>query len=103
MNELATFHGGTAITITTAGSADIIAIVRHFTEPFQAAQPFQDVIETIKRNSTPRRRSRSEGRSAAIEIRGAVTDQMLEAITVARNRISVALTPPDEEDTATGW
>lgn len=87
MSDVVPFTGLTAARLIQDGLA-----------PFEAAQPFADVIEIVEENSTPRRRSNNERRSAAIEIRKAVTDQDLEAVNLARDRLSVVLAVADEED-----
>jgi hypothetical protein len=95
MNELVPIHGGTAI--TTAGSADIRAIVRHFMEPFRAAEQFADIVEIVRKNSTPARRSKNQRPSAAIAIHNAVAGR-IDAVTNAIDRLSVVMLAPDETD-----
>jgi hypothetical protein len=69
MNEIVPFHG---VNLVTAGRPDIRALTRHYLAPFQAAVPFEDLIETVRKNSTPARRSNNQRPSAAIEIHNAV-------------------------------
>jgi hypothetical protein len=95
MNAIATIHGGNAI--ATDGQLDVRAMMRHYTAPFEAAVPYEDVIEIVRKSTTRARKSKNERRSAAIAI-GKAAAGHLDAITEARDRLSVALTPPDEED-----
>jgi hypothetical protein len=73
------------------------ARMQNFLQLLQAAGPFDALIEIVEENSTPRRRSNSEYRSAAIEIKKSVTDQDLERINLARDHVAKVLTPADEE------
>ncbi len=95
MNELVSFHGGTAI--ATGGRPDIRAMTRHYTAPYEAAVPFEDLIQTVERNSTPARRSKNQRNSAAIAINRAVAGR-LDAVSDARDRLSVIRLAPDEQD-----
>jgi hypothetical protein len=94
MNEILPFHG---VTLATAGRPDIRAMMQHFTAPYRAAVPFQDLIQTVQLNSTPARRSSNQRPSAAIAIRNAVAGHIDEVVR-ARDRLSVAMLAPDEED-----
>jgi hypothetical protein len=96
MNELATFHGNAAA-LVTGGGPNIRAMVKHFMEPYSAAEPFADVVEIVRKNSTPARRSNNEGRSAAVAIRNAVAGN-LDAVVKARDHLSVVMLPADEEN-----
>ena len=56
MNEIVPFHG---VSLATAGRRpDIRVMVKHYASPYAAAEPFADLIETVRKNSTPARRSR---------------------------------------------
>jgi hypothetical protein len=57
MNAITPFHG---TALATTGRLDIRAMTRHYTAPYRAAVPFQDLIQTIKRNSTPARLSKNQ-------------------------------------------
>ncbi len=94
MNEVATFHG---FTLATGGRPNIRAMFKHFMQPYSAAEPFSDLIETVRRNSTPARRSRNQRPSAAIEIHNAVAGHV-DAVSDARDRLSVVMLAPDEAD-----
>jgi hypothetical protein len=97
MNEVVSFHGNAAA-LTTGGRLNIRAIVKHFTQPFEATGPFSDVIEVLKINYTPEvQHCRNRGPGAAIAIRKAIAGR-LDAISDARDRLSVAMLAPDEED-----
>ena len=66
MNEIVPFHG---VSLATAGGRpDIRAMFKHFMEPYGAAESFADLIEIVRKNSTPTRRSKNQGPSAAIAI-----------------------------------
>jgi hypothetical protein len=80
----------------TGGRPNIRALIKHFTQPYGEAEPFHELIQTVKRNSTPRRRSKCEARSAAISIRKAVAGR-IQAVTDARDRLSVVLLAPEED------
>jgi hypothetical protein len=97
MNGIVPFHGGAAIITAAAGRPDIRAMVKHFMQPYGAAQPFANIVEIVRRNSTPSRRGKNEGRSAAIEIRKAVAGH-LDAVVKARDHLSVVRLAPDESD-----
>lgn len=97
MSELVSFHGNAA-TLATGGRPNIRAIVTHFTQPFKETQPFLDVIEVVRINYTPAvQRCRNRRPGAAIAIRKAVAGR-LDAISDLRDRLSVAMLAPDEED-----
>jgi galactose-1-phosphate uridylyltransferase len=94
MNAIAPFHG---TAIVTAGRPDIRAMMQHFTAPYRAAVPFEDLIQTVKLNSTPARRSKNQRLSAAMAIRKAVAGH-IGAVRKAVEYLSVAMIAPDEED-----
>jgi hypothetical protein len=94
MNALTTFHGNA---VAPAGRLDIRVMMRHYTAPFQAAVPFADVIEIVRRNSTPARRSKNQAPSAAIAIRKSVANHV-DAVVSARDHLSVVKLAPDEEN-----
>jgi hypothetical protein len=95
MNEIVPFH---SVTLATAGCRpDIRAMMQHFTAPYRAAVPFQDLIETVKRNSTPSRRSKNQRLSAAIAIHNAVAGHV-DAVSKARDALGIAMLAPDEAD-----
>jgi hypothetical protein len=95
MSEIVPFHG---IAVATAGRLDARAMTRHYTAPFGAAEPFADLIETVRKNSTPEiRRCKNRRRGAAIAIRKAVAGR-LDAVGDARDRLSVAVLAPDENN-----
>src|ERR1700730_16041928 len=94
MNAMTPFHG---TAIATAGRPDIRALVKHYAAPFQAAVPFEDLIETVRKNSTPARRSKNQRPSAAIEIRNAVAGHT-GAVRKAVEYLGVVMLAPDEED-----
>jgi hypothetical protein len=94
MNEIVPFHG---VNLVTAGRPDIRALTRHYLAPFQAAVPFEDLIETVRKNSTPARRSNNQRPSAAIEIHNAVAGHT-DAVRKAAEYLSVVMLAPDEED-----
>jgi hypothetical protein len=94
MNAITPFHG---INIATAARLDIRAMMHHYLAPFQAAVPFEDLIETVRKNSTPARRSNNQRPSAVIAIRNAVAGHT-GAVSKALERLSVAMLAPDEED-----
>ena len=97
MNEVVPFHGNAAA-LTTGGRPNIRAIAKHFTQPFKETRPFLDLIKVIKINFTPEvQHCRNRGPGAAIAIRKAVAGR-LDAISDARDRLSVALLVPDEDD-----
>jgi hypothetical protein len=97
MNEVVSFHGNAAA-LTIGGRPNIRAIVKHFTQPFEATGPFSDVIEVLKINYAPEvQHCRNRGPGAAIAIRKAIAGR-LDAISDARDRLSVAMLAPDEED-----
>jgi hypothetical protein len=97
MNAIAPFHGfGTAL--ATTGRLDIRAMIKHFTAPYGATQPFVDLVRVVERNSPPEiRRCRNRRRPAAIAINRAVAGH-LDAVSDARDRLSVIRLAPDEED-----
>jgi hypothetical protein len=72
-------------------------LIQNGLQTLEAAEPFEALIGIIEENSTPRRRSNSEYRSAAIEIKKSVTDQDLKQINLARDHVAKVLTPADEE------
>jgi hypothetical protein len=92
MNQLVAFHGK-AIT----GHLNVADMVRHYLAPYDAAEPFDGLIETVRMNSTPARRSKNQRRSAAIEIRRAVAGHT-KAIRRAQSALGIAMLAPDEED-----
>jgi hypothetical protein len=94
MNEIVPFHG---VNLATAGRLDIRAMMQHFTAPYSAAVPFQDLIETVRKNSTPSRRSKNQRPSAAIEIHNAVAGH-IDAVSKARDALGIAMLAPDEAD-----
>jgi hypothetical protein len=95
MNEIVPFHG---VSLATAGRRpDIRALVKHLTAPYSAAEPFEDLIETVRKNSTPARRSNNQRPSAAIAIRNAVAGHT-GAVRKAVEYLSVVMLAPDEED-----
>lgn len=94
MNEITPFHG---TAVATARRLDVRAMMKHYTAPYSAAVPFEDLIQTIKRNCTPARRSKNQRPSAAIAIRNAVADH-IGAVREAMDPLSVAMLAPDEED-----
>jgi hypothetical protein len=94
MNQIVPFHG---TAVATAGRLDVRAMMKHYTAPYSAAVPFQDLIQTIKRNTTPARRSNNQRLSAAIEIHNAVANHA-GAVRKAVEYLSVAMLAPDEED-----
>jgi hypothetical protein len=95
MNDIVPFHG---VAVATAGRLDVRAMVKHFTQPFKAAGPFSDLIEVLKHNYTPQiRRCRNRRRPAAIAINRAVAGR-LDAVSEARDRLSVIMLAPDEQD-----
>jgi hypothetical protein len=96
MSALIPFHG-TAAALATGGRPDIRAMVKHFTQPYSAAVPFADLIETVRRNGTPARRSRNQRPSAAIEIHNVVAGH-IDAVSKAVESLSVVLLAPDEAD-----
>lgn len=93
MSEIVPFHG----TAIANGRPDIRATLKHYAAPYSAAEPFQDLIETVKKNSTPARRSNNQRPSAAIAIRKAVAGR-IDAVSDARDRLSVIKLAPDEPD-----
>jgi hypothetical protein len=93
MSEIVPFHG----TAIANGRPDIRAMLKHYAAPYSAAEPFQDLIETVRKNSTPARRSNNQRPSAAIAIHKAVAGR-IDAVSDARDRLSVAMLAPDEED-----
>ena len=92
MNQIVAFHG-----LAAYGRLDVRAMVKHFTQPFESAVPFEAVIDVVRRNSTPTRRSKSERKSAAIEIRRAVAGHTI-AIRKAMHDLGITMLAPDEED-----
>ena len=95
MSEIVPFHG---TAVATAGRLDIRAMVKHFMQPYSAAEPFADLIEVLKHNYTPEiRRCRNRRRPAAIAIHKAVAGR-IDAVSDARDRLSVVRLAPDEED-----
>jgi len=94
MNAMVPFHG---VTLATAGRPDIRAMMQHFTAPYRAAVPFQDLIQTVQLNSTPARRSSNQRPSAAIAIRNAVAGH-IDEIVRARDHLGVVILAPDDED-----
>jgi hypothetical protein len=95
MSEIVPFHG---VSLATGGRPNIRAIIKHFTQPFEATKPFLDVIEVVKINYTPVvQRCRNRRPGAAIAIRKAVAGR-LDAIEDARDRLGVAMLAPDEEN-----
>jgi hypothetical protein len=98
MNQIVPFHG---TAVATAGRLDVRAMMKHYTAPYSAAVPFQDLIETVRRNSTPARRSRNQRPSAAIEIHNAVAGH-IDAVSKAVESLSVVLLVPDEADVRKG-
>jgi hypothetical protein len=95
MNAPTPFHG---ITVATAGRPDIRAMTRHYTAPFGAAEPFADLIETVRKNSTPEiRRCKNRRPGAAIAIHRAVAGH-IDAVSMAVEYLSVAMLAPDEEN-----
>ena len=95
MSEIVPFHG---IAVATAGRLDVRAMTRHSTAPFGAAEPFADLIETVRKNSTPEiRRCKNRRPGAAIAIRKAVAGR-LDAVGDALDRLSVVMLAPDEEN-----
>jgi hypothetical protein len=94
MNAIAPFHG---VTITTAGRPDIRAMFKHFLAPYSAAEPFEELIETVRKNSMAARRSSNQRPSAAIAIRKAVAGH-IDAVSKARDALGIAMLAPDEAD-----
>jgi hypothetical protein len=95
MNELVSFHG---VSLATAGRLDVRAMVKHFAQPFEATGPFLDLIEVLKRNYTLEiRRCRNRRRPAAVAIHKAVAGR-IDAVSDARDRLSVIKLAPDEPD-----
>jgi hypothetical protein len=94
MNAMTPFHG---TALAAAGRLDIRAMTRHYLAPFEAAVPFEDLIQTVKRNSTTARRSKNQSASAAIAIHRAVAGH-IDAVSKARDALGVAMLAPDEED-----
>jgi hypothetical protein len=97
MNQIVAFHGN-AGALAAGGRLDVRAMVRHYLAPFEAAVPFEDVIDVVRRNSTPRRRSRNEAPSAAIAIRKVVSTHVKASIRKAQHYLGIAMLPPDEPD-----
>jgi hypothetical protein len=93
MNELVPFHAAFA----TTGQINVRAMMRHYAEPFSAAEPFRDLIKAIERNSTPARRSKNQAPSAALEIHKAAAGHV-DAVLKAVEYLSVARMAPDEGD-----
>lgn len=97
MNALTPFHGVTLATVAD-GRFNVRALMQHYLAPYAAAQPFADVTETVKRNSTPEvRRCKNRRPGAAIAILKAVAGR-IDAVSEARDRLSVARLAPDEEN-----
>jgi hypothetical protein len=95
MNEIAPFHG---VNLATAGRPNIRAIVKHYAAPYSAAEPFADLIEKVRTNSTPEiRRCKNRRPGAAIAILKAVAGR-LDAVSEARDRLSVVILAPDEPE-----
>jgi hypothetical protein len=94
MSEIVPFHG---TAVATAGRPDIRAMFKHYMAPDSAAEPFEDMIETVRKNSTPARRSNNQRPSAAIAIRNAVAGHT-GAVRKAVEYLSVAMLAPNEED-----
>src|SRR5271169_1768131 len=87
MNEIVPFHG---VSLATAGGRpNIRAMVKHFMQPYSAAEPFADLIQALKHNYTPEiRRCRNRRPGAAIAIHKAVAGR-IDAVSDARDRLSV--------------
>jgi hypothetical protein len=83
MNEIVPFHG---TAVVTGGRPNIRALIKHYLAPYSAAEPFRDLIKAVRKNST-----------AAGAIRKAAAGR-IQAVTDARDRMSVATLAPDEED-----
>jgi hypothetical protein len=96
MNEIVPFHGN-AVALATDGRLDVRALMNHCLSPFEAAVPFEDLIETVRKNSTSARRSKNQRQSAAIEIRKAVAGHT-SAIRSAMHALGIAMLAPDEPD-----
>jgi hypothetical protein len=96
MNEVVPFHGN-AVALATDGRLDVRALMNHCLSPFEATVPFEDLIETVRKNSTPARRSKNQRQSAAIAIRKAVAGHT-SAIRSAMHDLSIASLAPDEPD-----
>jgi hypothetical protein len=94
MSHVVPFHGLAAV---TSGRLDIRAVIKHCTAPYSAAEPFADLIEVVRKNSTTARRSCNQRPSAAIEIHNAVAGH-IEAVSDARDHLSVVRLAPDEEN-----
>lgn len=95
MNAIAPFHG---VTIATAGRPDIRAMFRHYLAPYSVAEPFEDLIETVRKNSTPEiRRCKNRRPGAAIAIHRAVAGH-IDAVSKARDALGIAMLAPDEAD-----
>jgi hypothetical protein len=90
----AQFHTN-AVALVADGRINVAAIVRHCLAPYAAADEFEDVIETVRLNSTPARKSKNERKSAAIAIRKAVAGHT-KAVRKAQHELRIALLPPDE-------
>lgn len=93
MNAMVPFRDN-AIALATDG-LNVRALMKHCLSPFETAVPFEALIETIRRNSTPARRSRNQRQSAAIEIRKAVSGHV-KAIRKAQHDLGVAMRQPEE-------
>jgi hypothetical protein len=88
------FHTN-AVALVADGRINVATIVRHCLAPYAAADEFEDVIETVRLNTTPARKSKNESKSAAIAIRKAVAD-LTKAISKARHELGVAMRLPEE-------
>jgi hypothetical protein len=68
MNAVIPFH---STAIASAGRPDIRAMMRHYAAPYSAAEPFADLIEMVRKNSTTEiRRCKNRRSGAAITILG---------------------------------
>ena len=95
LHVIVPFHG---VSLATAGGRpDIRAMFKHFMEPYGAAESFADLIEIVRKNSTPTRRSKNQGPSAAIAINRAVAGR-IDAVSNARDHLGVVMLAPDEAD-----
>jgi hypothetical protein len=95
MSEIVPFHGLAAV---TSGRLDIRAMMRHYAAPYALAEPFADLIKVLKLNYSPEIcRCRNRRRPAAIAIHKAVAGR-IDAVSHARDRLSVVKLAPDEED-----